>query len=375
MLISYLSIGIVYVFVICFFGGKWGKISSKSRKIHLGQKVTILVPFRNEKRNLPFIFDSIERLDSEGIEIIWIDDHSGDGSVLVIHELIHNIHSNNLHRIIDSVGIGKKEAIECGVKAASYGIVLTTDADCILPQNWIDQMLGPFADPQVQFVAGAVMNRYCETFFERFQQIEWASILMVTKISFDRQSPLMCSGANMGYRKSAFFEVNGYEGNRDVLSGDDEFLMKKIYRHYGADALVYLNNKEAMVLTEPMVSWKSLVSQRARWASKWKAHSIPHSVASFTPVLIQLFWVSSFGLPLAFGFEGLMCCIAVWGLKILGEYYSLKKVTDFYSMDLRFVDFGITSLLHPFYVLGVTLGILFGKISWKGRRADALVLR
>ena len=36
----------------------------------------------------------------------------------------------------------------------------------------------------------------------------------------------------MAYKKAAFLEVEGYRGNEEIPSGDDEFLLQKIAKRY-----------------------------------------------------------------------------------------------------------------------------------------------
>ena len=40
---------------------------------------------------------------------------------------------------------------------------------------------------------------------------------------------MLCNGANLAYKKSIFRELNGFEGNSHISSGDDIFLMEKAY--------------------------------------------------------------------------------------------------------------------------------------------------
>ncbi|MCH7396792.1 glycosyltransferase [Belliella sp. DSM 107340] len=370
MVIFYLSIGFVYVFALFFFGRKWGKTAVSEIPSPIDQKVSVLIPFRNEEKNLPIIFQSIENLNFFQLEVLWIDDHSEDDSALILGKLLDHSNPKFIHKVIQSSGRGKKSALKHGVEAATGGVIFTTDADCMLPESWVIEMLKPFSDPQIQFVAGPVMTKENGSFFQRFQQIEWASILLVTKVAFEKQSPLMCSGANLAYRKEAFLSVNGYFGNEEILSGDDEFLMKKIVAFYDPKALVYLEGFKNLVFTNSLTRWSELYSQRIRWASKWKSHSLIHSVFSSVPVCYQLLWVSSLFLPFFEGKFGLLALLVVWILKIGIEYSVLKKVTDSYGLRLSFKDFFITSLIHPIYVLKTAIGAIKGRFEWKGRSVN-----
>ena len=77
----------------------------------------------------------------------------------------------------------------------------------------------------------------------------------------------MCNGANLAYTKSAFIEVNGFEGIDEIPSGDDMLLMHKIFLAH-PHHVHYMKSQEAIVTTHPEPSWKDFFNQRIRWASK-----------------------------------------------------------------------------------------------------------
>lgn len=367
MLIFYLIIGIVYAFILWLLSKSWRRDSEKDSIAQRNEQVTLLIPFRNEVDNLPKIFRSVEKLNYSNLNVIWINDHSEDSSFDDLHELLKSENLRFEHKLIHSENKGKKAAIEAGIKDAKGELIFTTDADCELPSEWINHILKHLEDPAIQMVAGPVMTKESITFFQRFQQIEWASILLVTQYAMANENPLMCSGANLAYRKQAFQKVNGYQGNMEILSGDDEFLLKKIADQYGAEAIGYAIEEEALVLTNALKNWSELFSQRVRWASKYKSHNFSHFLSSILPAFLQLFWVLSFALPISYGLEGLFIFLLIWVLKILVEFFSLRKVTNTYSLQLKYPDFYYTSLIHPFYVLRIAFGAVFGKYKWKGR--------
>ena len=76
----------------------------------------------------------------------------------------------------------------------------------------------------------------------------------------------MCNGANFGYRKSLFNTLNGFEGNTNIASGDDIFLLEKFIKQ-DAQKVHYLKSKKAVVSTNPAKDISVLIQQRLRWAS------------------------------------------------------------------------------------------------------------
>jgi cellulose synthase/poly-beta-1,6-N-acetylglucosamine synthase-like glycosyltransferase len=199
----------------------------------------------------------------------------------------NSIKDNPESRILKSSGAGKKEAIEFGVKYGAGEIILSSDADCYFASNWGSCIVAPFTDERVQLVVCQVTNMESDTVFQHFKRLYWASILVATNYFFQQKNPVMCSAANMAYRKSTFLHVNGFEGYKSLLSGDYEFLLKKITSQYAEESGVYLSQVEVLVMTKSMKSCPDLLNQRIRWAGKWKAHQfLIRELGALIPFLI-----------------------------------------------------------------------------------------
>jgi cellulose synthase/poly-beta-1,6-N-acetylglucosamine synthase-like glycosyltransferase len=370
MVTVYLLFPILYAGLLKWLKHGWLQSNTPDSTKVSEKSVTVLLPFRNESQNLEAVFQSILRLNHRPLQVIFVDDHSTDeGRELLARYTRKNQDLDLQFLILVSQGIGKKAAIETGINHASGELILTTDADCLLPEDWVEVFLQSFASESVQLVAGPVISREKENFLQQFQQIEWACILAVTRLGFQLKSPIMCSAANLAYRKNAFFSVNGYEDNRHHLSGDDEFLLKKIVQKFGEDSCIY--HKNNIVLTKAEKSWNRLLSQRSRWASKWNLHKgdIPHVGFTMVPFLVQLIFISSWGLLLQ-GWLGLVLFLYIWGMKIAFEMGTLGAILNHFGLKQSFSAYLGSSFLHPFYVIAVGLKALFGKFEWKGRKSS-----
>jgi poly-beta-1,6-N-acetyl-D-glucosamine synthase len=364
MISFYLLWCIGYLILLGWLSQQWPK-GQPSLELSRGAKnVSLIIPFRNEAQNVSRLLKELKKLEAENLEILLIDDQSEDDSFARFNQGARAIAGLS---VLKSPGLGKKAALDFGIKNSKGEIVLTSDADCSFPEFWLDGMLSSFEDPPVQLVAGPVLSRLNgKGFFQKFQQIEWGSILLLTQFSFSQNNPLMCSGANLAFRKSAFSEVRGYQGNEQILSGDDEFLLKKIANHFGPGSCRYLPFQECLVWTAAQDSWGSLINQRIRWAGKWRLHrSFFHVLSSFGAFVFQVVWGMSFILLLKPG--AWLLLILIWGLKIYGEKKTLGKVLKSFEVRLPFGVFILTSLIHPVYVLCIAFGSIRGKFAWKGR--------
>jgi glycosyltransferase involved in cell wall biosynthesis len=83
-------------------------------------RVTVIIPTKNEAKNLPWVF---ERLPAGIFEVIVIDGGSVDGTVLVAQSLRPDV------VIVHQTRTGKGNALACGFAAARGDIIVMIDAD------------------------------------------------------------------------------------------------------------------------------------------------------------------------------------------------------------------------------------------------------
>jgi cellulose synthase/poly-beta-1,6-N-acetylglucosamine synthase-like glycosyltransferase len=230
-------------------------------------------------------------------------------------------------------------------------------------------LLLPFSDPVVNLVAGPVISQPGTGIFAFFQQIEWASILLITGAFFEMERPLMCSGANLAFRKKAFLDVNGYQGNDHILSGDDEFLLKKIITTYGPSSTVFLATKKSLIFVPPADRVGELIRQRVRWASKWRSHgAVLHAVPALVAVLFTVLPLFSILVSMA-GFLSVGVLGSIWLGRFICDYLVLGRVLNGLGLRVPWFYYVITGVIHPGYVFAVSLGVIRGGFVWKGRKS------
>jgi glycosyltransferase involved in cell wall biosynthesis len=83
-------------------------------------RVSVVVPTRNEARNLPYVLSRLP----EGLhEVILVDGGSVDGTVEVAREVLPGI------RVVHQTRRGKGNALACGYEAVTGDVVVMLDAD------------------------------------------------------------------------------------------------------------------------------------------------------------------------------------------------------------------------------------------------------
>ncbi|RMD50544.1 MAG: glycosyltransferase [Ignavibacteria bacterium] len=329
------------------------------------KSVSLIIPFRDERENLPGLIDSLNGLEypEENLSIIFIDDGSQDESVEIVKGAKLKFKSKLLH----SENGGKKGAIQKAVNETDSEIIMITDADCVHHPKWVMSIVKYF-DESTGFIAGPVIFSG-KGFFNELQKLEFAGIVIASAGLIGNGTPFTCSAANIAFRKEAFLEVSGYWGNEQIPSGDDEFLMQKIAYESKWD-VNYAIGEEVIVSTKPNESLKQFFNQRSRWASKGLDYKIGR--IKYSLIMVALFFISiiaAFILSLnniAYLFVAILAIIwkIIWELKVM----LLGKKKIIHSLSLKY--FLVAEIFHIPYIVFSALAGTFVGYTWKGRRVS-----
>jgi poly-beta-1,6-N-acetyl-D-glucosamine synthase len=325
--------------------------------------VSVIIPARNECRNIEALLSDLANQRHAAFEVIVVDDHSEDDTFRVVHDFANR---NSRIRIISNKGQGKKVALTLGVESAKGSIIVTTDADCRVSPEWLSVLAHSFEDKNVKMAFGGVRMEATSA-FSSLQSLEFARLIGSGMAIASLWHPVMCNGANLAFRKSAFEEVAGYEDNLHIPSGDDEFLMRKILVLYptGVKAVFH---RGAVVSTLPNGTLREFLQQRIRWAGKWAYNSSLLSKA--LAVFIFCLQLSALLLPLfvAVGWMDIKTFLILVLSKASVEFLFLKRVTRFLSLPCNWVSFAILQVIYPLYVVFIGFISNFKSFEWKGRK-------
>lgn len=344
----------------------WNASADSKGQIESQASITVLIAMRNERENLSGLLLSLQNQSYKEFEVLLIDDHSTDESFEFAREHMNRYPFLKCLRL--QAGLrGKKSALSFGVSQAQADWILCTDADCELPIDWIQSMLGYAESAKKVFVSGPVQFRAESTWFSRWQALEFSGLISLGATAIFREAPTMCNGANILYRKDIFNAVGGYSGNEGIASGDDQFLMHRIFNKY-PKGIGFCKAKEAIVLTEPENAWSDFISQRIRWASK--NGQFERSEVSREMIGV---WFMSFVIliNLVLGFFNVIFFLAFLSV-ILGkgivEYQFYRKTLPFYDASHLKKNFWASELFQVIYVFCIGLLGKFVRYEWKGRK-------
>ncbi|MFA5498434.1 MAG: glycosyltransferase [Candidatus Cloacimonadia bacterium] len=357
---------IVYVRYLLVFtkGIKRGKeLPENYRK----RSVSVVVAARNEEDNIARTLTSLvnQSYPQELYEIIVIDDRSTDRTADIIREFAKKWDNIQLVQIKDAISgwSPKKYALTQGIEKGKGEIILLTDADCLVTKYWIEAMVTNFRDG-VSMVSGfsrvRLSNWKRSSLVNRFEYFDFVLMFIAAGGAILSDRYFSCSNQNLGYLRSAFDEVGGFDKIKHILSGDDVNLLQ-LFRKSKLKVTFSLN-KHSFAYTEPVDSLSHLISQRSRWASnaKWQLFLNPEFF--FYLLAVFLLHVTSIALL----FFNWTIALIFFALRYLSDFTFAKKHFDQFeeeSKRLRF--FPIWFLLQPWYLIVVTVRGMLGAFKWK----------
>ena len=228
---------------------------SRSADLSSATELTVLIPCRNEADHLGAVLEDL-RHQSIRVRPIVIDDHSTDGS--------RDIAESFGVQVIDSDGMGKKAALATGYQTVETPWMATIDADVRVQPNWAACMLQCAQQGETAAaLGGVVLTAQPDSGWERFQALEFGSMMVWISGGVATGNLAMGSGANSVYA-TADYPVNDLHPVQ--ASGDDAFALHSLRK--SGKIIRWCGDPEACVHTFPMKSWSALWQQRGRWASK-----------------------------------------------------------------------------------------------------------
>jgi glycosyltransferase involved in cell wall biosynthesis len=171
-------------------------------------KVSVVIPALNEEGMIERCLKSI-RCQDLPVELILIDNGSIDRTPEIALPLGDKVYIKPEFSLAEMRDFGAREA--------TGDIIVTTDADCIAPKNWISNIIKPFEDPTIVAVGGAFRPLNIN-FLSRFYC--WCSSIMQGMFG-------LYQGANMAYRKDSYLKSPGYNDAKRAEDWNLSWQIKK----------------------------------------------------------------------------------------------------------------------------------------------------
>lgn len=324
--------------------------------------LSIVVPFRNEAKNLPELISSLEDVNfTLPVEFIFINDHSRDNSVSIVENF-------NQSRMDSTETEGKKFAIRKGVEIARYEWVLTLDADVSVTQDLVSTLQALDVSKAKMFLFALSPQRRpgaASAFFD----LEFIALQAIGIGMAQKGNPILSNGACLLFQKKAFAEADNARSDYHIPTGDDIF---------GMFALAKLHGKKAIQVAAayPMVSvsfpekMAALFHQRSRWISKTlDVHDFKYRVLAFWMGFIHLTPIGVF-LALFFGLSP-ADAFSLLFVKWTGEWIFFLVTTKNYQRRDLLLFLPLSQLLYPIYTFALIISGVGKKLHFRKSQLNA----
>ncbi len=114
-------------------------------------KISILVPVHNGEKTIKECINSILKQAYKDYELIIVDNNSNDKTKEIIEDFKKN-NKNIIYVFEKTTGRGK--ARNTGILKSKGKIIAMTDSDCIVPENWIEELTKPILREKENAVMG-----------------------------------------------------------------------------------------------------------------------------------------------------------------------------------------------------------------------------
>ena len=350
----------------------WKKIPSNIPQDPSKEKVAVLVAARNERYSIRACITSLleQSYDKKCYKVYLLDNHSRDGTAEMVHDLVGpNFEITPLHNLLPEDETFKKEALKYGVDQSDASWILTIDADCAAPKDWIKTLLQFAQQTNADMVTAPVLVPIGKTssWLDNYQALDLGGLMVATGGGL--QSGLLSSanGANLLFKREVFYAVGAYEVHLKQRSGDDIFLLQAFEENNYK--VKFLKHNDGVILTKPEPTLLDFAKQRVRWAAKsGKLPDLSTRLISLLVYLNSLLIITHLFLGVFTNSTFLYYFLAHLILKSAVDFMMLHEATTFFRLKTNAFSWIVSFVFNPIYIVVVgSLSLLPLKSSWKGR--------
>lgn len=364
MLLILIPVGLYSIFIFFILRGI-SKLSDFKHTTYCEKPdVSLIVPYRNEKHRVNMLFESLKKLEYplSKLQLIFVDDHSEDGSDAEFERFAKTTRFNTLQLHLPNGLKGKKAAMELGLIHAKAKYVLFTDADCKPNPKWIAEMACFAENSNADMVLGPV-SMLGKSLVGKFQEAEFLSLQAITMGTAGFGKAVLSNAANMLIRNDCIQALDD-PFKRDLSSGDDVFLLDNMQTQ--GKTICFNFHLAALVDTPASESASQLLNQRARWLSKTKKYRLNFSM--LIAAIFGLLQFMAFALVLFLLITGQWTILALFILyKIVFDHLVFLRIRLQMRKKIPLFYTGLLSITYPLWTIASSLAAFFIKPKWKGR--------
>ncbi len=375
ILLLSLLLQLAYSILILIYYAGWNKVERfEPRPVISPLKVTVIVVARNEEGHIENCLNALlnQSYPENYYEIVLVDDRSEDRTFELACGIIDDrLTVYRLEELLEGERIPiatKKKAIERVIARSESKLIATTDADCIVPNTWLETLVSYYQQTQAKLITGPIVLASGDGMLSKWQELDVLGMMAVTAGSIGSGTPSMSNGGNMCYERMVFGKVGGYEGVDGMATGDDQLLMHKVAKVYPGK-VSFLKSPLAIVKTSSEDSFLQLWHQRLRWVSKSRGFTNWKVLGTLVlAYLYNLLLLVILVLGLSFNFKFLLLFFLLFVNKLWIEIPLLRLASTFSGQRGLLIWLPVVQFLHIIYVVVIAPASFLLAHNWKGRQ-------
>lgn len=219
--------------------------------------LSFIIPTLNEEGNIGPLLESLNSQLQQGDEIIVVDSHSKDRTVVIAKGLGARI----LMQPKMGIGLAKTE----GAKTAVNDIFVFLDADCVAPEGFAERIRGHFSDKDVLAVGGLDLYDSDSSLWKAIYDSYSRGVFYSSLISHKVTGKFFIPANNSAYRRELFFKRGGF---RSVVCEDTDMMLRMpAHREgvrYDSDMVLTLSDRrfreKGFFRTVALWGWSNVVA-------------------------------------------------------------------------------------------------------------------
>lgn len=338
-------------------------LSKPNKLINQTHKVSLIIPARNEEKNLPIILESLKKQTYTPYEIIVVDDFSTDNTNEIAKQYGVKVIRNTT---LPDGWTGKTWAVWNGFINSSGDILIFLDADIKLAPHAIESLL--ISREKSGGVISVVPYHYTSEFYEKLSLLPYLLGVFAFTSPFERRnSQKGLYGSCIVVKREDYIKINGHSSIKGELL--DDLNLGKKFGEFGIDVDNFIGYDSVSFRMYPnglnsqiqgfskgaILSTATLTPLTILFIALWVLGLF--SVGLITPFL--LYFTHPLALPFLLGYF-IYTAQIIYFLKYTGDYGKIMPVVHFLS-----------SIFFIFIMLYSAYQVMFlGSVSWKGRKIN-----
>jgi chlorobactene glucosyltransferase len=343
-----------------------------------GPLVTVIIPARNEARNIATCVRSILESSYAHLQVIVVNDHSADATATIARALAAE---DARLTVIDTPELpagwfGKQWACQTGANAASGEILIFMDADTTAASDLITRSVNGMLRTGADFYS--VLGRQeMVTFWERLLQMQ-VFIVLTTRFGgteiVNRARTVSAKIANGQYlmiRRNTYDELGGHGLVRGYVAED--LMLAQRYFELGRKTVLVMGMDQ--LSTRMYTSFRELIGGWRKNIYAGGRHSMPFGrrAAALTPVLLPLPFLMQLVPPVLLVVAIMMHLptLSLWAAIATGTtlvtwlaYYRMANLPVLYAL---LFPVGAAVALY----IALSAAIRGSRVEWKGREYES----